>query len=89
MVTPNVGILASKDICAIDTACVDLVYAMKEEDRKALVERMETRHGLRQLTYMHELGMGNNRYQLIDIDNDDKVISAEEAVAGVVPFVAD
>lgn len=89
VVTPNVGILASKDICAIDTACVDLVYAMKEEDRKALVERMETRHGLRQLTYMHELGMGNNRYQLIDIDNDDKVISAEEAVAGVVPFVAD
>ncbi len=89
VVTPNVGILASKDICAIDTACVDLVYAMKKEDRKALVERMETRHGLRQLTYMHELGMGNNRYQLIDIDNDDKVISAEEAVAGVVPFVAD
>ena len=89
VVTPNVGILASKDICAIDTACVDLVYAMKEEDRKALVERMETRHGLRQLTYMHELGMGNNRYQLIDIDNDDKVISAEEAVAEVVPFVAD
>ena len=89
VVTPNVGILASKDICAIDTACVDLVYAMKEEDRKALVERMKTRHGLRQLTYMHELGMGNNRYQLIDIDNDDKVISAEEAVADVVPFVAD
>lgn len=89
VITPNVGILASKDICAIDTACVDLVYAMKEEDRKALVERMETRHGLRQLTYMHELGMGNNRYQLIDIDNDDKVISAEEAVADVVPFVAD
>lgn len=89
VVTPNVGILASKDICAIDAACVDLVYAMKEEDRKALVERMETRHGLRQLTYMHELGMGNNRYQLIDIDNDDKVISAEEAVADVVPFVAD
>lgn len=61
---------------------------MKEEDRKALVERMETRHGLRQLTYMHELGMGNNRYQLVDIDNDDKVISPEEAVADVVPFVA-
>lgn len=36
VVTPNVGILASTDICAIDTACVDLIYAMKEEDRKAL-----------------------------------------------------
>ena len=89
VVTPNVGILASTDICAIDTACVDLVYAMKEEDRKALVERMESRHGLRQLTYMHELGMGNNRYKLIGIDNDDKVITAQDAVADVIPFVAE
>ena len=89
VVTPNVGILASTDICAIDTACVDLIYAMKEEDRKALVERMERRHGLRQLTYMHELGMGNNRYKLIDIDNNDKVITAQDAIADVVPFVAE
>lgn len=89
VVTPNVGILASTDICAIDTACVDLVYAMKEEDHRALVERMESRHGLRQLSYMHELGMGNVRYKLIDIDNEDKIISAEEAVADVVPFVAE
>ena len=45
VVTPNVGILASTDICAIDTACVDLVYAMCEEDHKDLVERIESRHG--------------------------------------------
>ncbi len=30
VVTPNAGILASTDICAIDSACVDLVYAMTE-----------------------------------------------------------
>ena len=30
VVTPNVGILASLDILALDQACVDLVYAMKE-----------------------------------------------------------
>ena len=86
VVTPNVGILASLDILAIDQACVDLVYAMKEEDRHALVERMESRHGLRQLTYMKELGMGNDRYHLIDIDNGDKEITRKEAVAHVVPF---
>lgn len=86
VVTPNVGILASTDICAIDTACVDLVYSMKEDDRKALVERMESRHGLRQLSYMNELGMGNVRYKLIDIDNGNTIISAKEAVANVVPF---
>ena len=89
VVTPNVGILASLDILAIDQACVDLVYAMKEEDRHALVERMETRHGLRQLTYMKELHMGNDKYKLIDIDNGDKEITLAEAVKDVVPFVAE
>lgn len=86
VVTPNVGILASRDILALDQACVDVVYAMKDEDRAALVERIESRHGLRQLTYMKELNMGNDRYQLIDIDNEDAVISPEQAVEGVVPF---
>lgn len=86
VVTPNVGILASLDILAIDQASVDLVYAMKEEDRHALVERIESRHGLRQLTYMKELHMGNDRYHLIDIDHDDKEITLSEAVKDVVPF---
>lgn len=89
VVTPNVGILASRDICAIDQACVDLVYAMGEDDHHDLVERMETRHGLRQLTYMNELGMGNVRYKLIDIDNGDAEIAQAEAVAHVVPFQAE
>ena len=86
VVTPNIGILASRDILAIDQASVDLVYAMKEEDRHALVERMESRHGLRQLSYMKELGMGNDRYRLIDIDNGDREISLADAVKDVVPF---
>ena len=86
VVTPNVGILASTDILAVDQACVDLVYAMREEDHHALVERMETRHGLRQLTYMSELGMGNNRYVLVDLDNGGARIQPAEAVAHVVPF---
>ena len=86
VVTPNIGILASRDILAIDQASVDLVYALKEDERHALVERMETRHGLRQLTYMKELGMGNDRYHLIDIDNADAEISLQDAVKDVVPF---
>ena len=86
VVTPNVGILASRDILAIDQASVDLVYVMKEEDHKDLVERIESRHGLRQLSYMKELQMGNDRYQLIDIDNGDVVISPKDAVKDVVPF---
>jgi uncharacterized Fe-S center protein len=86
VVTPNVGVLSSTDICALDQACVDLVYAMCEADHKDLVERIETRHGVRQLSYMHELGMGNNRYVLIDLDNDEVRICPKKAVEGVKPF---
>ena len=86
VVTPNIGILASTDILAIDQASVDLVFALGEDDRKALVERITTRHGLRQLTYMKEMGMGNDRYHLIDIDNDDAEITLADAVKDVVPF---
>ncbi len=86
VVTPNVGILASLDILAVDQASVDLVYAMKEEEHHALVERIESRHGLRQLTYMKELHMGNDRYCLIDIDHDDQEISLQDAVRDLVPF---
>ncbi|MCD7822150.1 MAG: DUF362 domain-containing protein [Clostridiales bacterium] len=86
VVTPNVGIVASTDILAVDQASVDMVYAMKDHQHKDLVERMESRHGLRQLTYMKELGMGNDRYQLIDIDHEDRRISPADAVRDVVPF---
>lgn len=86
VVTPNVGILASLDILAVDQASVDLVYAMKEEEHHALVERIESRHGLRQLTYMKELHMGNDRYHLIDIDNGDQEISPADAVKNLAPF---
>lgn len=89
VVTPNIGILASKDILAIDQASVDLVYALKEDEHHDLVERIETRHGLRQLSYMKELGMGNDRYKLIDIDNGDCEVSLKDAVKDVVPFKAE
>ena len=89
VVTPNIGILASTDICAIDSASVDLVVAMTDAGlvhNHDLVERMTTRHGFRQLSYMHELGMGNWRYELLDLDNDETPVSLADAVAHVVPF---
>ena len=86
VVTPNIGMVASLDILAVDQASVDLVYALNPADNKALTERIETRHGLRQLSYMKELGMGNDRYELIDVDHDDAVITPAQAVEGVIPF---
>ncbi len=89
VVTPNVGICASLDILALDQASVDIVYAMTPQERHALVERIETRHGLRQLSYMKELGMGNERYTLVDIDHEDRVIRPADAVRDLVPFGQD
>lgn len=86
VVTPNVGILASSDILAIDQACVDLIYAMKDDENHAMIERMQSRHGLRQLSYMKELNMGCDKYCLIDIDHDDCQISLKEAVKDLAPF---
>ncbi len=84
--TPNIGILASLDILAVDQASVDMIYALKPEDGKYMRERIETRHGHRQLSHMEELGMGNRRYHLIDIDNGDQEIKSADAVKGVKPF---
>lgn len=86
VVTPNIGMVASLDILAADQASIDLVYALDERDHADLVERIQSRHAHRQLSYMKELDMGNDRYVLIDIDHDDARIYPKDAVKGVVPF---
>ena len=85
VITPDVGIIASLDILSADSACMDLIYSLPDGGGKALVERVESRRGLRQLSYMKELGMGNDRYTLIDADSGDAVITAAEAVKDVKP----
>ena len=64
----DIGMVASTDLLAIDQACVDMVYDKPGGDNKDLIERIESREGLRQLSYMKELKMGNPNYELISID---------------------
>lgn len=64
----DIGMLASVDLLAIDQASVDLVYDKPGSDNKDLIERIESREGLRQLSYMKEMKMGNPNYELISID---------------------
>ncbi len=59
----DIGILASTDILAIDQASCDLVFG--RPDNKDIVERINSRHGLRQLSAMAEHKMGNPQYELI------------------------
>ena len=87
VVTPDVGILSSTDILAVDQACIDIIYAMTAEEHHDMIERIETRHGLRQLSYMKEMGMGHDKYVLIDLDNGGKRITAEDAAKDLKPFV--
>jgi hypothetical protein len=64
---PDLGILASTDILAIDQASVDMIYALPADVRAPMVERIESRSGLRQLSAMKELGMGNSNYELVRV----------------------
>ncbi|WP_245867671.1 hypothetical protein SPSIL_040100 [Sporomusa silvacetica DSM 10669] len=63
----DIGILASTDIVAIDKASLDLVYVLPEEQNHDIIERIETRSGRHQISYMKTLGMGNTDYNLIQI----------------------
>ncbi len=64
----DIGIFASLDPVSIDKACVDAVYNSPDEGKKALIERMESRHGIRTVEAAHELGLGDIEYKLINID---------------------
>ena len=64
---PDLGILASTDILAIDKASVDMVYALPEAQKHDLVKRIESRSGLRQLEYMKMLGLGSDEYNIISV----------------------
>jgi uncharacterized Fe-S center protein len=63
----DLGILASTDILAVDQASIDMVYKLPEAELHDLKERIESRKGLRQLSYMKEMQMGNDRYELITL----------------------
>lgn len=63
----DIGILASTDILAVDKASVDMVYAQSESQKHDLVERIESRSGLRQLEYMKIISMGNDRYEIVNV----------------------
>ena len=64
----DIGILASTDLVAVDQASIDMVYQLPEAELHDHKERIETREGLRQLSYMKELGMGTGEYELVDLD---------------------
>ena len=64
----DIGILISLDPIAIDQACLDLVYAAKDDPGQAhLLERIESRNGVLTIEASAKLGFGSREYELIEV----------------------
>lgn len=65
----DIGILISLDPIAIDQACLDLVYAAKDDSGQAhLLERIESRNGVLTVEASAKLGFGSREYELIEVE---------------------
>ncbi|MDE6104872.1 MAG: DUF362 domain-containing protein, partial [Clostridia bacterium] len=64
----DIGILISDDPVAIDQACIDLVYAAKDDKgQKHFLERVESRNGIHTIEAAEKLKVGSRDYELIEI----------------------
>ncbi len=65
----DIGILVSLDPVAIDQACLDLVYAAKDDPGQGhLLERIESRHGVHTIEAAAALGIGSREYELAEVE---------------------
>ncbi|MGM9713155.1 MAG: DUF362 domain-containing protein [Prevotella sp.] len=65
------GILASTDPVALDKACADIIFNMpadKDNDSEAMIERINSRHGMHTIEYAERIGLGSTAYELVSID---------------------
>lgn len=74
----DVGAVASKDMIAIDKACLDLTSAVYGADN--VFKKVENVSGQEQFDYAEKLGLGHTTYILVDVVTG-KRISLSEAVA--------
>lgn len=64
----DIGVLASLDPVAIDKACIDLIYAAKDDPgQKHFLERLESLNGAHTVEAAEKLGFGTTEYELIEI----------------------
>ena len=64
---PDIGVVAGTDLAAVERASVDMIYKLPDENKKSLIERIESRAGLRQLEFMKIFGMGDGKYEIVEI----------------------
>lgn len=64
----DLGIFASLDPVALDQACYDAVKNADDPGKAALIERMDSRHGIHTVEAAEQLGLGSREYELIVLD---------------------
>lgn len=67
----DIGILASLDPVAVDQACLDLVYQSEDPGKEALIQRIESLHGVHTIEVAADLGVGTREYELIEINEEE------------------
>lgn len=65
----DIGILCSTDPLALDQACLDLVYASQDPGKSHLLERIESRNGVRTIEAAAALNIGNRDYELVEVSD--------------------
>lgn len=63
----DLGIFASTDPVALDRACYDAVKNSPDEGKAALIERMDSRHGIHTVEAAEKLNLGCQNYELVTI----------------------
>ena len=63
----DLGIFASLDPVALDQACYDAVKNSEDRGKAALIERMDSRHGIHTVEAAYELGLGSRDYEIKEI----------------------
>lgn len=64
----DLGIFASIDPVAVDQACYDAVINSPDSGKRALIERMESRHGIHTVEAAAQLGLGSREYEIVALD---------------------
>ena len=64
----DLGIFASIDPVAVDQACYDAVVNSSDPGKAALIERMDSRHGIHTVEAAAQHGLGNQEYTIVSLD---------------------
>lgn len=64
----DLGIYASLDPVALDQACYDAVKNCDDPGKAALIERMDSRHGIHTVEAAEKLGLGSRAYKIVPLD---------------------